>query len=85
MGSERECHYCGSAGDLRPYGPGGSSVCFPCATTPERNADTEAAFGALLEASSAIGDPLIVGGTAEQRRQVLDAIDINRAPTEDER
>lgn len=73
------CHYCGASSDLRPYGPGGAPVCFDCAmSSPERAAEAEANFGALLEASDAIGDPLIVGGTAEQRRQVLDAIDINR-------
>ena len=34
------CHYCATTErDLRPYGPGGSWVCFSCATeTPEREA-----------------------------------------------
>jgi len=72
------CHYCGDENDLRPYGPSGAPVCSPCGTSPERVADTEANFGALLDASDAIGDPLIVGGTPEQRRQVLDAIDASR-------
>lgn len=41
--------------DLRPYGPGGAMVCFPCAmATPEREADAKAAFGALLGASEAV-------------------------------
>jgi hypothetical protein len=52
----RVCHYCGPTDrELRPYGPGGSTVCFPCATaTPERNAAAQGAFGALLDGSAAI-------------------------------
>lgn len=55
------CHYCGPTDEeLRPYGPGGSTVCFGCATaTPEREAATEATFGALLGAASAMGVPVI--------------------------
>lgn len=50
------CHYCGSTiRDLRPYGPGGAYVCFPCGTaTPEREAQAKAAFGALLDGAEAI-------------------------------
>jgi hypothetical protein len=50
------CHFCGPTGrELRPYGPGGSLVCFPCATaTPERDATSQSAFGALLDATEAI-------------------------------
>lgn len=48
------CHYCGTANDLRPYGPGGAPVCFPCATaSPEREEQAKAAFGALLEGAEA--------------------------------
>lgn len=37
-----KCHYCTATGDLRPYGPRGSMVCFGCAMgTPERKAETE--------------------------------------------
>ena len=52
----RECHYChGQDLDVRPYGPGGAWVCFPCAmATPEREAQIEAAFGALLDAAGAV-------------------------------
>jgi hypothetical protein len=51
----RTCHYgCGATEDLRPYGPGGAWVCFPCAmATPEREHQTEHAFGALLDAADA--------------------------------
>lgn len=58
------CHHCGGApGDpgadgkpieLRPYGPGGADVCFPCATeTPEREQVAEWAFLAVLEGAEA--------------------------------
>ncbi len=51
-----ECFYgCGTTADLRPYGPGGAPVCFPCATaTPERNQAAQGAFGALLDANAAV-------------------------------
>jgi hypothetical protein len=61
------CHYCGRDEDhtlnergkmtveLRPYGPGGAPICFECATaTPEREAQADAAFGALLSANEAV-------------------------------
>lgn len=56
------CHYCGTGNaDMRPYGPGGSWVCFPCATaTPERDTETGSAFGAILEATSAISPTGVV-------------------------
>lgn len=39
------CRYCHATGDLRPYGPKGSWVCFPCATsTPERNEEAKKQF-----------------------------------------
>lgn len=58
----RSCHYCGTTKeDLRPYGPEGSWVCFPCATaTPEREAAAHAAFGALLDGAEAISPSGIV-------------------------
>lgn len=56
MSAEASCHYCSTTErDLRPYGPAGSWVCFPCATeTPERKNQSQSAFGALLDASEAI-------------------------------
>lgn len=55
--ADRTCHYCGPTDrELRPYGPGGSTICFPCATaTPEREQAATGAFGALLDATSSIG------------------------------
>lgn len=62
---ERRCHHCHAPSspevELRPYGPGGAFVCFPCATaTPEREAQTAAAFGALLDANSAVSPSGVV-------------------------
>lgn len=53
---ERKCHWCGATDrEMRPYGPGGTWVCHPCATaTPEREAQTEAAFYALMDGAEAI-------------------------------
>jgi len=53
MGS---CHYCGPTDrELRPYGPGGAGICFPCMkATPEREASAKQAFGAQLDAAVAI-------------------------------
>ena len=32
----QQCDDCGNVAELRPYGPGGSKVCFPCAMkTPD--------------------------------------------------
>lgn len=57
---EYSCHYCGNNEDLRPYGPGGSFICYPCATaTPEREAETARAFYVQLEAAAAIS-PIVV-------------------------
>lgn len=60
--SAASCHYCSTTErDLRPYGPGGSWVCFPCAMgTPEREKQAENAFGALLDGSEAISTTGIV-------------------------
>lgn len=52
----RSCHYCGTTtAELRPYGPGGSWVCFPCVTsTPEQEQAAHAALGALLDANETL-------------------------------
>lgn len=55
------CCYCGCAGDLRPYGPKGAMVCFPCATSsPEREAEAKQNFGAQL---AACGDAAAIDGS----------------------
>jgi hypothetical protein len=71
--NERTCCYCGRIEDhtlnergkftveLRPYGPGGTDICFGCATlTPERKNAAENAFYALLEANEAISPTGVV-------------------------
>lgn len=45
--NDKHCYYCPQTEDLRPYGPGGSWVCFPCGTSPEHNAESEANFSVL--------------------------------------
>lgn len=60
----KSCYYCGTVEkELRPYGPGGAYVCFACAMeTPERKRQTESAFSALLDATTAITPIVIIGG-----------------------
>jgi len=57
----KTCYYCGSTGkELRPYGPGGSDVCFPCAMeTPEREAEAKSIFGVLTDMTGSLGVTLI--------------------------
>lgn len=60
----RACYLCGTARDLRPYGPRGEDVCFDCAmSTPERKADARRAFGAQLDAAEAVGTGAVQIGT----------------------
>lgn len=61
----KACHYCGATDrETRPYGPGASSVCFPCATaTPEREQRAAGAYLAQLEAVAAVapGGVVVIG------------------------
>jgi len=58
----RNCYYCDSDDDTRPYGPGGTWVCYPCATaTPERDAAAKAAFLAQFDAASALSRVIFIG------------------------
>jgi hypothetical protein len=61
------CHYCGPTDkELRPYGPGGSTVCFPCATaSPEREQAAKNAFGGLLDAVEVISPGPVMIGTED--------------------
>jgi hypothetical protein len=60
--SELGCHYCATtARELRPYGPGGSLICFTCMkASPEREAAAHGALGALLDAAAAISPTGVV-------------------------
>ena len=64
----RACCYCAKPStveDLRPYGPNGAWVGFPCAmSSPERKAETQAALDAVLDGC---GPNLIIGGGAGPR------------------
>ena len=60
----RACYLCGTANDLRPYGPRGEDVCFRCAmSTPEREATAKRAFLAQLDAAAAVGTGAVAIGT----------------------
>ena len=52
----RSCHYCkDSSKEMRPYGPNGSSVCFPCAmATPERKTQAMRQLGKRFEAAGEV-------------------------------
>lgn len=43
---EDRCHACGNVAETRPYGPGGSRICFDCGMKDE--AGTERRMNALL-------------------------------------
>lgn len=78
-GMDACCYGCGKTTDLRPYGPGGASTCFKCATsTPERKAQTERAFYANLEAAAAMSDIGSVVLSAERPPEPFMAEDIPR-------
>jgi hypothetical protein len=94
MGELMLCHSCGRAAvppgnqpdfgkrELRPYGPGGAPVCYECAfTTPERTAQTEGAFIAILEANEAISPTgaTVLDGAAPRPLEVHEAEAIERA------
>lgn len=54
------CCVCGqSEAEMRPYGPGGAPICFPCATRPENQAAAERQFMEQFEAAA-----LKTGGVA---------------------
>lgn len=64
------CHYCGNTErETRPYGPGGTDVCHPCATaTPEREEAAKNAFYAQSDAAEAISPhavTILAGGAPE--------------------
>lgn len=74
MTAREGCHYCGTTErELRPYGPGGSPLCFPCMTaSPEREQAAKNTFGALVDANEAISPTGVVtigGFTTEEAEQ----------------
>jgi hypothetical protein len=61
------CHWCGPTDrELRPYGPGGANICYPCMKAdPGRERAAAGVFGALLDANAAIGDDIVVIGSQD--------------------
>lgn len=56
-----KCCYCNKTGDLRPYGPKGAMVCYPCATaSPKREQEAKRQFANQLHAS---GPVAVLDGT----------------------
>ena len=48
------CYYCQStAAELRPYGPHGALVCYPCGTAPPHEPDARRQFTQALTRSAA--------------------------------
>lgn len=55
---EEPCDLCQEVAELRPYGPNGERICFPCAMeSPQR---AEAAFEALIARKSSAEAPASV-------------------------
>lgn len=47
-----KCHYCDKTSDLRPYGPRGTMICFPCMkASPDREGEAISNYKAQLKAS----------------------------------
>jgi hypothetical protein len=77
------CHWCGPTEEaLRPYGPGGATVCHDCTfdpAHPERARHAEEAFRALVEANTALGSGMVVT-TEDGRRYRAVAIGTEEGP-----
>jgi len=60
---EMKCYHCGSpTEELRPYGPKGAMICFPCMkSSPERESEAKRNFAAQL---SACGSVALIGTEA---------------------
>ncbi len=81
------CYACGRLEqpklvELRPYGPGGALICFPCAMKPEHLAQTERQFDRALdaaeEASRADASPVVL--TTRGPRSLDEAIAASASP-----
>lgn len=75
--SRPHCCYCPKETDLRPYGPGGSLICFACGTSAEHESETKANFGAILDAAESIS-PLSVAviSAATSPQPLVDLADL---------
>lgn len=52
------CELCGTMAELRPYGPGGAKVCYPCAMKDRETMEAKAAEAARRVVTLALSDPL---------------------------
>lgn len=79
MTTTREgCHYCGITDELRPYGPGGTPICFNCMkASPEREAAAGSAFMAVLDANAAVS-PVGVAAITDDGVIPFDAVSLER-------
>jgi hypothetical protein len=61
------CHYCRAEEpvELRPYGPGGAYVCYPCATSPEHEQATIRRYQVQLAAAAVIGGGIVTIGVPD--------------------
>lgn len=56
MSAKSVCCVCGqSESEMRPYGPNGAPICFPCAMKPENKAAAEREFIGRLDVASKDG------------------------------
>lgn len=46
------CTICGELRELRPYGPGGSRICFDCGMAPERKQEADRRMYAFLNGTN---------------------------------
>lgn len=72
----KNCFYCKQdKDDIRPYGPGGSYICFDCTiSTPERNAAAKQQFMAQMEAAAQHTGIVTIGGDGGVRPATQDEI-----------
>ena len=69
--SEKKCCHCSATTEeMRPYGPGGAWVCFPCAMKPENRPTTDAMFSAQLDGC---GPVVVIGEESGPRPLIGDA------------
>jgi hypothetical protein len=72
----KKCFYCEQdKEDIRPYGPGGSYICFDCTiSTPEREALAHAQFDLQMEAAAQHSSVVVVGEDGGVRPATQDEI-----------
>lgn len=80
MTDKSGCHYCETTDrELRPYGPAGSWVCFPCIKAdPARERAAAAAYGALLDAAGEISPSGVVAVGEESGPRPFDPREATR-------